>query len=276
MAKEQDLIGRLADSLWDGKEHKVEEVRERLAGLTDPEGVVSLRGDTNGVFDRIEDFGGEQEVGAGSTFVSLGDVGLNYFGDFRDWAKKERLAKLPCTFFCIHGNHEQRPSEELGYRLSEYHGGAVWVEPQYPNLLFAIDGEIYDFCGQSCLVIGGAYSVDKWYRLERGLHWWPDEQPSEETRAKVERVLAERDWQVDVVLSHTCPLKYEPREVLVAGVGPSTVDKSTEEWLDRIEARLHYRRWYCGHYHTAKRVDRLQFMFEDYALLPHDLSGEGL
>ena len=237
-----------------------------------PEYVVYLAGDTHGRFDRIEAFCRERDMEQENTFIILGDVGLNYFGDFRDWPGKEQLARLPCTFFCIHGNHEQRPTPLMGYQRSEYHGGAVWVEPQYPNIVFAIDGEVYDFCGHSCLVIGGAYSVDKWYRLARGFHWWPDEQPSEEIRREVETVLKRRDWQVDVVLSHTCPLKYEPREVFLKGLDQSTVDKSTEEWLGKIELSLRYQCWYCGHYHTEKRVDRLQFMFEDYATLPHELS----
>ena len=41
-----------------------------------------------------------------------------------------------------------------------------------------------------------------------------------------------------------------------------TVDKSTEEWLDSFEQRLSYKRWYCGHYHTEKEVDRVRLMFE--------------
>ena len=45
------------------------------------------------------------------------------------------------------------------------------------------------------------------------------------------------------------------------------VDKSTEIWLDSIEDRLTYRKWYCGHYHTEKKNDRLQIMFNDYAAL---------
>lgn len=125
-----------------------------------PEHVVYLTGDTHGRFDRIEAFCRGREMEQENTFIILGDVGLNYFGDFRDWPGKEQLARLPCTFFCIHGNHEQRPTPLMGYRRSEYHGGAVWVEPQYPNIVFAIDGEVYDFCGHSCLVIGG--------RLQRG------------------------------------------------------------------------------------------------------------
>lgn len=75
------------------------------------------------------------------------------------------------------------------------------------------------------------------------------------------------------VLPHL-PLKYEPVEVFLPGIDQSTVDKSTEEWLDTIESKLHYERWYCGHYHTEKQVDKLRFMFEDYALLPHTLSIE--
>ncbi len=36
---------------------------------------------------------------------------------------KDNLTKIPITFFCIHGNHEMRPSKELGYQVKEYHGG---------------------------------------------------------------------------------------------------------------------------------------------------------
>ena len=44
--------------------------------------------------------------------------------------------------------------------------------------------------------------------------------------------------------------------------------KDTEEWLDTIEQRLAYRRWYCGHYHTEKTIDRVTFMFESIRAFP--------
>ena len=74
-------------------------------------------------------------------------------------------------------------------------------------------------------------------------------------------------WTVDVVLSHTVSLKYEPVEVFMAGVDQSKVDKSTEEWLDRIEDRLDYGKWYCGHYHTEKKIDRVEIMFENFGVI---------
>ena len=271
---ERELNQMLEEASHSGRYYTVEEVQQHMEKLFAPENIVYLTGDPHGRFDRVEAFCRRQEVEKGNTFIILGDVGLNYFGDYRDEEKKAQLATLPCTFFCLHGNHEQRPSTLIGYQVCEYHGGKVWVEPQYPNIVFAIDGEIYDFCGHSCLVIGGAYSVDKWYRLARGFHWWPDEQPSPEVRNKVESVLDQRCWQVDIVLTHTCPLKYEPREVFLQGLDQSTVDKSTEIWLDEIESKLQYERWYCGHYHTEKQIDKIRFMFEDYALIPHTVSIE--
>ena len=60
-----------------------------------PEYVVYLAGDTHGRFDRIEAFCRERDMEQENTFIILGDVGLNYFGDFRDWPGKEQLARLP-------------------------------------------------------------------------------------------------------------------------------------------------------------------------------------
>lgn len=143
------------------------------------------------------------------------------------------------------------------------------MEARYPNILFAKDGEVYDLDGRKAIAIGGAYSIDKAWRVE-GQSWWADEQPSLEIKNRVEHALEQRDWQIDIVLSHTTPLKYEPIEVFLPGIDQSKVDKSTEEWLDSIEKRLVYGKWYCGHYHTEKKTDRLQIMFNDYAALEAD------
>ncbi len=181
--------------------------------------------------------------------VLLGDVGANYFGDWRDAAMKTALKRLKPTFLCIHGNHEMRPNIIHTYHTKEWHGGRIWIEDEYPNLLFAIDGEIYDLAGEKHLVIGGAYSVDKEYRLYHGYGWWAGEQSSVEVKAAVEAQLDICVWKIDVVLSHTCPYKYILRECFLPGIDQSRVDDSTERWLDAIEDRLNYQRWYCGHWH---------------------------
>jgi 3-oxoacid CoA-transferase subunit A len=150
----------------------------------------------------------------------------------------------------------------ITYREEQWNGGIVYVEEEFPNLLFAQDGEVYDVEGCKAIAIGGAYSVDKWYRLQCDLHWFPDEQPSDEIKARVEKKLDELGWQVDVVLTHTCPQRYTPVEAFMSCVDQSTVDKSTELWLDTIEERLDYKAWYCGHWHINKRIDKIHFLFE--------------
>lgn len=238
---------------------------------------IYLTGDTHGVFRRIENWCNFTKTTKEDVLMILGDAGINYYGTFSDYdeKKKRRLQELPITLFCVHGNHEQRPQNLPNYKLKEWNGGKVWVEENFPSLLFAKDGEIYDIAGQKTLVIGGAYSVDKYRRLmeynlgfSRILEWWSDEQPSKEVKKTVEKNLKKMQWNVDVVLSHTCPQKYIPTETFLLGVNQETVDTSTEEWLDKIENKLSYQHWFCGHYHTEKKIDKLQFLFEDYEDFP--------
>lgn len=229
--------------------------------------MIYLTGDTHGDFTRIEEFCLKMHTTKDDLMIILGDAGFNFSRNRIDSFKKELVSEYPIRVFCLHGNHEIRPQNISSYVEGDFCGGKVLYEPDYPDILFAVDGEVYEFNGLSCMVIGGAYSVDKYYRLARGYGWWEDEQPSPEIKTRVERRLAEMGQKVDVVLSHTCPLKYEPVEVFLDFIPQDTVDKSTEVWLGQIEDKLDYKKWYCAHYHTAKKIDRLQFMFEDYDLL---------
>lgn len=226
--------------------------------------MIYITGDTHGRFERVEQlcerFGTSRE----DILIILGDAGINFSGGRHDRMKKEFLDSLPITIFAIHGNHEQRPYTIDTYKEKQWHGGTVYYEEEYPDLLFAKDVEVFELDGKKAIVMGGAYSVDKMMRLMYGYGWWPDEQPSEEIKKDVERKLDELGWKVDLVLSHTTPLKYEPVEVFLKGIDQGNVDKSTEEWLDGIEDRLDYGKWYCGHYHTEKKIDRVEIMFENF------------
>ena len=220
-------------------------------------------GDKHANFERVFEYCYENDTDIDDIMIVLGDACINYFLDIRDYILKNKLKELPITLFCIHGNHEERPENIDTYITKEFHNGTVYYEEEFPNILFAKDGEIYDFEGLSTLVIGGAYSVDKPYRLQMGYNWYPSEQPSEEIKNKVREVLKEHDNKVDVILSHTCPYKYMPYEMFMGGIDDSKVDKSTERFLDEIEENTDYKLWYCGHYHTDKEIDNIRFMMHD-------------
>ena len=228
-----------------------------------------IAGDTHAEFSRVDRFCERVNPSREDTLIILGDAGINYYGGWRDKNLKRHLAKLPLTLCSIHGNHEQRPATIPSYHTATWNGGEVYVEDEYPNLRLAVDGSYYSFDGVPVLAIGGAYSVDKYHRLAKNWGWWSDEQPDEATKQRVEQRLEAHGWQTDVVLTHTCPLRYEPTEVFLSCIDQSKVDTSTEEWLDTIEDKMQYKQWYCGHYHTEKVIDRLTFYVRVHTGFPN-------
>lgn len=224
---------------------------------------VYITGDTHRDFSRIKEFCEYAETTIDDVMIILGDAGINYCLNQMDDLLKYELSQLPITLFCIHGNHEERPYEINTYEEIEWHGGIAYAEPFYPNLVFAKDGEIYDFDGKKAMVIGGAYSVDKYYRLSNNLNWFETEQPDDTIMNFVESQLDKVDWKIDYIFSHTAPLKYEPTDVFIPGLNQEDVDKITEKWLDKIEDSLDYEHWFLGHYHTDRYEGRVSIMFEE-------------
>lgn len=195
--------------------------------------------------------------------IILGDAGLNYWLDKTDRKLKYNLSQLPINFLIIHGNHEERAFEIDTYKERKWQNGIVYYEEEFPDILFAKDGEVYDFNGKKGIAIGGAYSVDKNYRLSVGLPWFESEQPSAEIKAYVEKQLKEYDWTVDFVLSHTCPLSLEPKDLFLDGIDQNNIDKSTEEWLEQIHKKLKYQKWYFGHFHDNRHYATTEMLFEE-------------
>lgn len=225
--------------------------------------MIYITGDKHGDYRDVFDFCYKYKTDINDILIVLGDAGINYHLDEFDYILKNKLRELPITLFCIHGNHEERPENIKTYNTKKFHNGFVYYEEEYPNILFAKDGEVYDFNNLKTLVIGGAYSIDKNYRILMGYNWYPSEQPSDEIKKRVRDVLREVNNKVDVILSHICPFKYLPYEAFISGVDQTKVDKSTEEFLDEIENNTKYNTWYCGHYHIDKRIDKIRFMMND-------------
>jgi len=122
------------------------------------------------------------------------------------------------------------------------------------------------------MVIGGAYSVDKYFRLANGYNWYESEQPTIETKEKVKKKLKDLNNKIDIILTHTCPYKYLPREMFLSGIDESTVDNDTEHFLDEIEKTTDYNLWYCGHYHTDKEIYKIIFMFRKIEKLKNNIT----
>lgn len=225
--------------------------------------MIYITGDTHGDLDRINDFRLKINLQKDDVMIILGDVGLNFFMNKAEISLKKKIDEnWKFILFNIHGNHEKRPETISSYKEKMFCGGTVYYEDAYPRILFAKDGEIYDFNGLKTLVCGGAYSLDKRSRVE-GFTWWDDEQPSEEIKARINKKLDSLHWQVDVMLTHTGPRKYEPVESFMSWIDQSKVDKSTENFLQEIENKLDYKKWYFGHFHVNKHDGKITILYEE-------------
>ena len=229
--------------------------------------MIYVTGDLHGDISSLPYFCEVNHTTTDDILVVLGDAGFNYYGGKKDRELKEEASKLPITLLCVHGNHEIYPLHLPTYAQTDFCEGRVFVEPQFPNLLFTVNGSVYNLNGSKAIAIGGAYSVDKYYRIEKGYRWFEHEQSGLLERDNVEASLDKIGWSVDYVFTHTAPRKYEPIEWFLGVVDQSTVDNSTEDWLDSIENRLEYKQWFCGHYHGNKDIDKISFLFNGYKVL---------
>jgi len=228
--------------------------------------MILVTGDTHGNIGLMKSLC--EKLDESDMLIILGDVGLNYFRNNTDRNRKRTLSdELKPTIFCIRGNHEERPENIDTYVEIDFFGGRAFIEPQFPKLVFAKDGEMYylEIDGEikKVFVAGGAYSVDKQIRLLRGHSWFPTEQLSAEEMKNIEATLADHNWKVDIMVTHTAPANYTPIEWFLSVVDQSTVDNTMEDWLEKIEQKLSYDKWYCGHSHGDKKKDKLVFMFRD-------------
>ena len=186
--------------------------------------------------------------------IILGDAGLLYYLNKTDQKHKREASAYGYTIYCVRGNHEARPSEELGMHLihDDFVGGAVWIEDEFPLIRYFCAWGIYEILGRKTLVIGGAYSIDKFYRLQNGWRWFKDEQLKDFEMAAC--LKNSKDREFDFILSHTCPLSFQPTDLFLRGLDQSTVDNSMEAWMETVREEVRWNYWLFGHYH-ADRIE---------------------
>ena len=225
--------------------------------------MIYLTGDTHGNISRIEKFCDKFQTSKQDIIIILGDAGFNYYLNLNDYDLKLKAESLPITFFCIHGNHEERPQNISNYQEVIFHNGVAFQQEQFPSLYFAKDGEFYNFNKKQCLALGGAYSVDKQYRIAMGYKWYASEQPNALEKQRIEQEIAKHNYQTDIVLSHTCPYHTMPKHLFLKTIDQSKIDNSMELWFQEISEKLSFQHWYFGHYHADWKNNKFQMLFEN-------------
>ena len=205
-----------------------------------------------------------------TAIIFLGDVGINIFQDESDKALKEAINKTGYTLYCLRGNHELRASQvpDMKRNYDETVNGFVYYEEAFPHIYYFEDtvGE-YIINGYSILTIGGAYSIDKVYRLASGYFWNPEEELTDEEMQTGKNLADGKHY--DFVLSHTCPHEFMPTWLFLPNINQKTVSNKMEWFLSDLSHICDWNIWLFGHYHADIFIcPHVQCLYEK----PHDLN----
>lgn len=205
----------------------------------------------------------------------LGDAGLNYQLDKKDYRLKCSLQSaieqiknkgISLELIIVRGNHECRPENIESYRSIEKYGDIIYVEEDFPNLLFLKDGGIYRFDDENFVVIGGGFSDDFLDRLLNGYGIWTDQELSEQ---EFEAILNNPNLPDNfTVLSHVAPtglsLQIRNKEKV------SSTEKNLQLFLEKYNSQIN--RWWLGHYHTDRVMNykgtEFHIVYKNIKLLP--------
>lgn len=179
-----------------------------------------------------------------SGIIILGDFGAGFDDSLESTYNqiKEKLEKSNVVIYAIRGNHDN----------PEYFNGSH----NFERLIFLKDYEILEYKDITILPIGGAHSIDITWRIEKnseskkwGSHrrvWWENEHIQQ-------KPLKELPSEVDIIISHTAPLQFEPVATRFPECPAEQYEKIIEErkYLDNILNNIKVDRWYYGHFHKS-------------------------
>lgn len=147
-------------------------------------------------------------------------------GDFGYWEHQpagvtfldqleEYAAELGVTVYFLDGNHDKTSLLLEKYSHLRDDDGFMVVRP---NVLYAPRGHRWDWHGVEFIALGGAYSVDKDWRLDQEERfprkyapeslWFPEEEMSDED---LDVILEDSFSPVDVMLTHDKPRSSSPK-----------------------------------------------------------------
>lgn len=180
-----------------------------------------------------------------TAFIVAGDFGLGFYKrgyyDTVYLKIKDRLSKNGNCILGVRGNHDNPEyfdpeSEELFIDYPEFK-----ALPDYTRLYWG-DREI--------LVIGGATSVDKTWRIKEESKsgnklWWENERPLKD--------LSRINLKEDIIISHECPLCLGPVLVRDNMMDLDTYHNILEDrkYFDKVIKESRPNNYYFGHYHKS-------------------------
>lgn len=207
--------------------------------------MIYITGDTHGFPYRfLNNYMGDEAWGEEEILIVCGDFGYvrpegHPANRFLDELEKEK----PYTICFCDGNHEFFPAFS-SYPEEDWMGGRIHRIRK--NVIHLMRGYVFRLCDKSFFVFGGAYSVDKADKMNKGA-WFKEELPTDEEIARGLENLKKENFSVDYVITHTVPQAMT--ETFFPPVAPHPKELKLSQFLGQVQAQTNYRRWYFGHWH---------------------------
>lgn len=214
------------------------------------------------------------------TIIFLGDFCANYFcnGNPKEEEFKYDINNIGCRILVLRGNHEERIQNMINkypykyvlgklseqgyeylvpndnwYAMDQITNIRYYYEKNYPNIWYLPDEPCaFNLNGYSIFSLPGAYSVDKYYRLATGQRWFKDEQLTQEEMDTVRVQPWDKIQRFDLIISHTCPISFEPTDLFYPNVDQNAIDKTMERFLEEVRQDASYTAWCWGHFHQYR------------------------
>lgn len=251
--------------------------------------MIYLTGDTHGAFLRFNTsvFPEQKQMTKEDYVIVCGDFGgiwdQHSTAEERYWL--DWLENKPFSLLFIDGNHEnfnRLNSDEFEH--VEF--GGSHAQRIRPGIYRLLRGQIYNLQGKRFFTFGGASSHDiedgildpsdfdskeafikeqrRWQKLNRSfriknISWWPEELPKDSEMQDGIRALENVGYTVDYVITHCLP--HDIASIL-SGCR-FYPDRLTLYFNDLLHRGLQFEQWYCGHYHTNRRImDRYCILYD--------------
>jgi len=226
--------------------------------------MIYVTGDTHGDLERFKKpmF---RKIKKRDTLIICGDFGFIWDGGKREKRILKWLGKRRYDVLFVDGVHENFDELE-SYPVEQWNGGNTRVISG--KLRQLMRGNVFNIDGKKVLAFGGGDRDEDVQRSDSKCA------PSPEDFEQAMSALEKHDCKIDYIVSYEPPAMIT--EFLALGKNASdtlcqSVSDTLNYYLDKINEKADYERWFFGRHHINKIIPKKHFaLFDDVISTQHD------
>ena len=232
---------------------------------------IVLIGDTHGVLETGKIFNYQEsksKLDENDYLIICGDCGVLWGSDTKEESIKH-FASFGTNILFVDGNHENFDMLNA-YPVEMWNGGKV--HKLASNVIHLMRGQVFEICGKKILTLGGGKSTDIELRQEY-ISWWENEEFDKNDLKEAIKNLKKHNFCVDFVISHSPSDKTiddvkdiftQCGEQIPFYIKDKLEYSTTSENLQKIEDKLSFYEWICGHLHIDEVCSKKRVIYNNF------------